>query len=388
MNIQHSGKRYLAAGLVVVLAGIVIWRSYLPGDGQGTATQAVVVKAMQVMQRDTPVNSEFIGQVKSKSEVKIMSKVAGNIVEKMVNGGDAIHQGQPLFRIDNKQYKSAVNSARASLQKAQSTLSHTRREVARYQKLAAVNGVARQTLDSYEAQAEQDAADVAASQAALQQALEDEQDTLIVSPVDGRIDVNDLSVGDYVAAGSTVMATVASLDPVWVQFSMSENEYLNLAGQGNGSLPAYLKDNLRLTLSNGAEYPLSGTIEQIDQGIDDATGTITIKALFNNPDRVLIPGMFARVTAQGAVYKGAILIPQRAVKELLDSTMVIVVKEDDTAESRTVKLGEKAGNMWIVQEGLQPGEKIVVEGIDKVKQGTTLSVTMIGPDEPPTAAQQ
>lgn len=389
MNIQNSGKVFLTIVLAAVLAGVLIWRFGLRSDAQTAASQqAVTVKAMQVMQRDTPVNSEFVGVVKSKSEVKIMSKVAGNIVAKMVNGGDTVVQGQPLFRIDNKQYQSAVNSAQASLRKAQSALNNTQREVVRYRKLASIDGVARQTLDTYEAQAEQDAADVAACQATLQQALEDEADTLIVSPVNGRIDINDLNIGDYAAAGSTVLATVASMDPVWVQFSMSENEYLDFAQQGKGSLPDELRDNLKLTLGNGTEYPLSGRIEQIDKGIDDATGTITMKALFDNPDKLLIPGMFAKVTAQGAVRKGAILIPQRAVKELLDSTTVIVVKEDNTAESRTVKLGEKIGNLWIVKDGLQADERIIVEGIDKVKQGTTLSVSMIGPDDLSTAAEQ
>ncbi len=379
---KRSSKLYVGVIALVILIGIAVVRSGLLTKTQTAKTpQAVEVKAMQVIKRDTPVNYEFVGKVQSKNEVKIMSKVSGNIVAKMVNGGDTVYKGQPLFRIDDKQYKSAIRSARAALSKSQATLNNAQKDLERYRQLAAINGIARQTLDTQVAQVEQDAAEVEVNRANLQQAIEDEQDTLIVSPVDGRIDVNDLSIGSYVAAGSTVMATVSSMDPVWVQFSMSENEYLKFAQLGNGSLPGTFKDHLKLTLSNGTEYPLLGHIEQIDKGISDTTGTITLKASFDNPQKLLIPGMFARIVAQGEVRQGALLIPQRAVKELLEKTFVIVVTDDNKAESRPVKLGDKVGNMWLVEEGLTENDRIVVEGIDKVKEGTSLKVTMIEPDD-------
>lgn len=378
---------------VIILAGLTGWAFMRLGGGKpsmGANMQggAVAVKAMQVVQRDTPINYEFVGKVTSKNEVKIMSKVSGNIVAKMVKGGDAVYQGQPLFRIDNKQYVSAINSAQAALTKSQATLRNTQRDVERYRKLAAIKGVAQQTLDSYEAQAEEEAATVEANRVAIQQAMEDEQDTLIVSPVDGRIDVNDVSIGQFVTAGSTTMATVSSLDPIWVQFSMSENEYIKLIRLGQGSLPVSFKDNLKLMLSDGSDYDLKGSIEQIDKGIGDTTGTITIKASFSNPQKFLLPGMFAKIVVPGEVRAGTILIPQRAVKELLDETFVTVISADSKAESRKVKMGERIGNMWVVNEGLAPGDVIVVEGIDKVKQGTDLKVSMITPEDLQTPAKQ
>ena len=367
--------------IVAIVAGVGVSRHIASFKPPMNMPQTVQVKAMQVIQRDTPINYEFVGQVKSKNEVKIMSKVSGNIVEKMVNGGDTVYKGQPLFRIDNKQYRSSVNSARAALNKSQATLDNTQKDVERYRKLVAVNGVARQTLDSQVAQAAEDAATVEVNRANLQQAQEDEQDTLILSPVDGRIDLSDLSIGDYVAAGSTKMATVSSIDPTWVQFSMSENEYLNLAQLGNGNLPSSFKDNLKLTLSNGTQYPLVGHIEQIDKGISDATGTITIKAAFSNPQRMLMPGMFAKVTAQGEVNQGALLIPQRAVTELLNKTFVSVVTDDNKAQSRQVTMGERIGNLWLVKDGITMNDRIIVEGLTKVKDGTALEVIMIQPDQ-------
>lgn len=377
---------------VIVLVGLGGWAFMRfggkPQTGMGMQGGPVGVKAMQVVQKDTPINYEFVGKVTSKNEVKIMSKVSGNIVEKMVKGGDTVYRGQPLFRVDNKQYLSAINSAQASLAKSQASLRNTQRDVERYRKLAAIKGVAQQTLDSYEAQAEEEAATVEANRASLQQAMQDEQDTLIVSPVDGRIDVNDVSIGQFVTAGSTTMATVSSLDPIWVQFSMSENEYIKLSRLGQGSLPASFKDNLKLVLSDGSEYALKGSIEQIDKGIGDTTGTIAIKASFSNPERFLVPGMFAKIVVHGELRTGAILIPQRAVKEVLDETFVTVVGVDNKAESRKVKMGEKVGNMWVVNEGLVAGDVVVVEGIDKVKQGTDLKVTMITPEALQTPAKQ
>jgi len=381
VSIKGSKKLYIGLLCVVILLGAIIMRSGISSKNQTTAAnQAVVVKAMQVVTRDTPISSEFVGQVKAKNEVKIMSKVSGNIVAKMVNGGDTVYKGQPLFQIDNKQYQSAIVSARAAVNKAQATLNNTQKDVERYQRLASIKGVAQQTVDAYVAQAEEEAATVEVNRADLQQAIENEQDTFIVSPVDGRIDVNDVSQGYYVVAGSTTMATVSSIDPVWVQFSMSETEYLKYIRSGNGSLPASFKEHLKLVLSDGKEYPLIGHIEQIDRGISDTTGTITLKASFDNPQKFLLPGMFARIVVQETVRQGALLIPQKAVKQVLDNTFVTVVTEDNKAESRQVKLGSKVGAMWLVEDGLNANERVVVEGIDKAKQGSLLQVTMIEPD--------
>ncbi len=388
MRIKGSKKLSIGLLVIAVLLGFMVARSGILSKPQVTAApQTVVVKAMQVVTKDTPVSREFVGQVKAKSEVKIMSKVAGNVVAKMVNGGDTVFKGQPLFQIDNKQYLSAIYSAKAALLKSQTTLNNTQKDVVRYQKLATVKGVAQQTVDAYVAQAEEEAAAVEVSRAALQQAIEDEQDTLIVSPVDGRIDVNDVSLGYYVAAGSTTMATVSSINPVWVQFSMSETEYLHFIRQGNGSLPAEFKEHLKLVLSDGTEYPFIGRVEQIDQGINTTTGTITIKASFENPQNYLLPGMFARVVVQEGVRQGALLIPQKAVKEVLDNTFVVVVTDDNKAESRQVKLGDRIGDMWLVEEGLSGTDRVIVEGIDKVKQGNALQVTMVQPDAQTPARQ-
>lgn len=349
--------------------------------------QAVEVQAIQVAQQDTPVTYEYVGQVQAKNEVKLQSKVSGNIVAKMVNGGAMVKKGQPLFQIDRRQYESSLLSAKAQLAQSEATLANSRLDVSRYKRLAAQDAIAQQTLDTQVSVEQQNMAAVEANQAQVQLAQENLADTLIVSPIDGRMDVNDLSVGSYVTAGSTVMATISSIDPVFVQFSMNENEYLQLANN-NGGLPNSWGNSLKLVLSNGTEYSATGQVEQVDRGINQNTGTITIKASFANAQQLLVPGMFARVIAAGEVHKGALLVPQRAVQELLGKNFITVVGEGDKAESRAVTMGAKVGNLWIVEAGLQPGDRVVVEGTNKVQPGAALAVTMVGLDQFMNPAKQ
>lgn len=341
--------------------------------------QEVMVKAMQVIQKDTPVTYEYVGEIVAKDEVQIQARVSGNIARKLVKGGDTVRAGQPLFEIDNRQYTASVADVQAQVAQAQASLSNIRRDVTRYQSLAAQGGIAAQTLDTSLAQAEQAQAQVDAYQAKLAQANNDLTDTVIVSPVDGRIGVGELSVGRYVQAGSTVLATVSSVDPVQVRFSMSENEYLKFARMGNS--PDAWGQNLKLLLSDGSTYPIAGHLEQIDRGMANQTGTLTMKAAFENPQHLLVPGMFARIVTVGENKIGALLIPQRAVQELLGKTFVTVVGADNKAETRAVKMGPKVGSLQVVEEGLTGQEVIVVEGFAKAQPGSPLKITMIGPDD-------
>ena len=340
--------------------------------------QEVAVKAMQVIQKNTPVTYEFVGEIVAKDEVRIQSQVSGTILKKLVKGGDAVHAGQPLFEIDPRQYQAAVADAQGAVAAAQATLSNTRRDVLRYKSLAEQGGIAVQTLDTNISKAEQEQAVVLAAQAKLTRAQNDLADTVIVSPVDGRIGVGELSIGAFVQAGSTLLATVSTVDPVQVRFSMSENEYLKFARMG--STPDAWGQKLTLTLSDGSQYPLSGRLEQVDRGMANQTGTLTMKAVFDNPQQFLVPGMFARILAVGETREGALLIPQRAVQEMLGKTFVTVATADNKAETRPVKLGPKIGNMQIVEQGLSLQDIVVVEGFAKAQQGSPLKVTMMTPD--------
>ena len=352
------------------------------------APQAVEVKVMQVVRKDTPIAYEFVGTIEAKNEVQIRAKVSGNIVAKMVTGGAEVSEGQPLFRIDSRQYNSALLTNQANAAQSEALLAKARKDVGRYNQLASQGAIAQQTLDNAVTEEQQSAAAANANWAKVQQAQEDIEDTTILSPLNGRIAINDLSVGSFVTAGSTVMATISSVDPVMVKFSMSENEYLHFAKNNKGASPTEWGRDLKLILSDGSTYPITGQIEQVDKGLTTGTGTLSFKASFANPNKLLVPGMFARVAVQSEVRSGAFLIPQRAVQQMLDKTLITVVGEGDKAETRAVKMGTKVGNMWVVDEGVTENDRIVVEGFLKTPPGTPVSVIMIGPDDLQTPAKQ
>ncbi|MBP2658483.1 MAG: efflux transporter, family, subunit [Firmicutes bacterium] len=384
---------------LVRISSKVRWRNYMAliifsmviisgcSKQAAPAPQAVEVKAMQVVRKDTPIAYEFVGTIEAKNEVQVRAKVSGNIVDKMVAGGAEVTEGQPIFRIDSRQYNSALLTNQATAAQAEALLAKSRKDVGRYNQLAEQGAISQQTLDNAVAEERQNAAAANANWAKVQQAQEDIEDTMILSPLNGRIDINDLSIGSFVSAGSTIMATISSVDPVMVKFSMSENEYLQFA-KNKGASPAEWGRDLKLILSDGSTYPLTGQIEQVDKGLATGTGTLSFKASFANPNKLLVPGMFARVAVQSEVRPGAFLIPQRAVQQMLDKTLVTVVGEGDKAETRVVKMGTKVGNMWVVDEGVTENDRIVVEGFLKAPPGTPVSVIMIGPDELQTPAKQ
>ncbi len=377
-------KRRLAGFVAAALVAVI-----LAGCGQQAArpAQAVPVKAVQVVKKDATVTYEYVGQVIAKNEVQIRARVSGNIVAKMVEGGATVAAGQPLFQIDRRQYEAALLTAQATLAQSEATLANSRLDTMRYEKLAAQQAIARQALDTQRTAEAQNAAVVAANRARVQSAANDLDDTLIIAPFAGRIDVKDPAIGSYVAAGTTVLATISNVDPVFVQFSVSESEYLKFTRRGAGTTEQMGKD-LRLLLSDGSQYPLPGQVEQIDRGLTQETGTLTMKAVFPNPQKLLIPGMFARIVALGEVRSGALLIPERAVQEMLGKTFVTVVGQGDKAEQKAVKMGPKVGTMWIVEEGIAEGDRIVVEGFAKAPPGTPLQVAMITPEDLKTAVKQ
>lgn len=373
-------NRGYCAGLSMILAGFI-----LAGCGSApvqVAPQAVPVKAVKVIQQDVTRAHEYAGQIQSRNEVKIQARVSGNIVEKMVSGGDMVKAGQPLFRIDSIQYESTLLSAQAQLVQAEANWENSRIDTQRYQSLLKAAAIPEQRLTTQQATERQNEAIVASYRALVKKAQDDVNSTLVVSPIDGRIDVNDVGVGTYVQAGTTTLVTVGSQDPVFVQFSMSENEYLSLRQASEDSVVSGGWGNdVLITLSNGAAYPIKGKVTQADRSLGNNSGTLTLKAAVANPDGILIPGMFARVKITGGPVKNAVLVPQRAVQQVLDKALVMVAGEGGKAEPRPVTLGEKVGSYYLVKEGLTVNDIVVVEGLTKVQEGVPLEVTIVTPEE-------
>ena len=383
VNILFFNKKMKAGSLL--LAAALAAGALLAGcGGQQQAAQgggAVQVKAMKVIKQDTPLTYEYAGQVKGKNEVKVQPRVSGTVVEKFVTGGQHVSAGQPLYKIDSRQYESAVLQAQATLAQSEATLNNARIDLNRDQELLASDAISEQTVTTQQANVNQYEAVAASNAALLKKAQENLDDTVVYAPMDGRLDVNDVAVGTYATAGQTTLVTIGSVDPVFIQFSISETEYLkymDLHALNSGGMD---QARVSVSLSNGEVYPLEGRLVQADRALSENTGTLTVKAQFDNPQGMLLPGMFARIRLGGEVIPGALLVPQRAVQQLLDKSFVILVGPDNKSISRTVNLGEKVGSYYIIRDGVTADDTVVVEGLTNLQEGRDLNVTMVTADE-------
>lgn len=367
---------------LALLAALALSASMLfAGCGSQQQQQAAnvsQVKAMKVLQQDTPVASQYAGQIAGRDEVKVQSKVSGNVVEKYFHGGDYVTAGQPLYRIDSRQYESAVLQAQATLAQSEATLSNAQTDLYRDQELLASDAISEQQVTTQQANVNAYSAAAAANAALLQKARQDLDDTVIYAPMSGQLSVDDVAVGTFAAAGSTNLVTIGTTDPVFVEFSISESEYLkfkNIQAMQSGSDKGGVQ--VSITLSDGSAYPYDGRIVQADRALAQNTGTLMVKALFQNPNGLLLPGMFARVKLTGETVPNAILVPQRAVQQLLGKSFVMVVNGDNKSEARTVTLGQKVGSYYIIKDGLSASDTVIVEGLSNLQEGKDLAVTMV-----------
>ena len=341
------------------------------GGKQAAGPAETLVKSMQVVKRDTPIVYEYSGFVEAQNEVQMKARVTGMITEKYVNGGDKVEKGQLMFVIDPRTYQATSWNYQAQVASAQADLSRVRRDADRYQKLYEQGAISKQTLDNTMAELEQSEAKVEAQKALLSSAQVDLGETNVVAPFSGKVSANDLAVGTFVTAGTTVLATISNSDPVRVKFSLAEAEYLKLVATkaADGTAPL---ENLTIVLADGSTYPLKGKLTQVDRSISEGTGTLTLKAEFDNPDKVLLPGMFAHLQANVGTKKDALLVPQRAVTEIMYKSFVYVVNSENKVEMKEVKLGARVGRLWVVESGLDGTENIIVEGTQKVKKGSVV----------------
>jgi membrane fusion protein (multidrug efflux system) len=315
------------------------------------------------IQQDESITKEWIGTTEGDVNAEIRPKVDGYLLRRVYVEGSFVRQGQLLFEIDPRQAQASLRQAEANLAQVDASLSKANRDVARYEPLAAQHAISQQELDN--ARSSQDAAkaSVGALRAAVEQARLNVAWTRVTSPINGIAGIAQAQVGNLVNP-QTVLATVSKVDPIRVSFPMSEQEYLRYEND-----PAMRNAQLELVLSDGSVHPHKGRIALSGRDVSVKTGTITVIGLFPNPNNLLRPGQFAKIRAVTAIRRAAVLIPQRAVNELQGVYQVAVVGPDSKAEVRPVKLGERVGANWIVEEGVTPGERVIIEGFSRVKNG-------------------
>jgi membrane fusion protein, multidrug efflux system len=336
----------------------------------------VVVQPVDV--RDTPVQAEFTGEIRGGEDVEVRARVAGYLQSQDYDEGTVVRKGQLLFQIDPKPFQATVARARADVAEAAARHSRAEIQVNRLRPLVADNAVSQQDLDNAVASEEASRASQAAAEAQLTSALLDLGYTRVTSPITGLAGNRQQDVGSYVGSPQpTVLTVVSSLDPVRFDFTISEAEYLAYAratqakaGKRSGPGP-----ELELVLADGSTYPAKGKITVVGRGVDAETGTLPLQATFPNPDGLLRPGQFGRVRLPVTTRKSAILIPQRAVQELQGTYNVFVVGNDSIAQIRAIKPGNRVGSDWVITDGLEPADKVVVEGLQKVRDGVKVRPT-------------
>jgi membrane fusion protein (multidrug efflux system) len=378
------GRKTAAIISTIILGTSIIFSGC--GQQEQAEQKNTPVKAMKVIQQDTPIAYSYPGHLQGKEEVQVHARVSGSILEKYFSGGDFVYAGQPLYKLDSRQYETAVISAQAELSKAESNLRNAQEELGRYETLWKDRAVSEQTLTNKRADVEGYMATVAAERAAVRKAQENLDDTIVYAPMSGRVSVDDVAVGTYATAGTTTLVTVGTMDPINVQFSVSETEYLNLLAEAMETGVDIRNDNtpiprIKISLSNGKDYPYIGDIIAADRALSTNAGSLTIRATIANPQGILLPGMFVQVRLVGTKSMNAMLVPQRAVQQLLDESFVLVVGENGKSISKNVKVGEKVGSYYIIEKGLEPSDVVIVEGLTNLQAGQGIDVTMVTPDE-------
>lgn len=339
------------------------------------------VQVAPVIQKDVPLVSEWIGTLDGSVNADIRPKVEGYLLRQFYKEGQYVHPGDPLFEIDPRQFRAAMDQAQGALGQAEAVLAKTSHDVERFTPLVAERAISQQELDNALSAQKNAQAAVAAAQAAVEQSALNLAWTKVTSPIEGIVGIAKAQVGDLVNP-QAVMTTVSTVDPIRVTYGISEREYLRLAEGINRSNYATTEQGsvLELVLDDGRVYPEKGRERMADREVDPKTGTMTIRGFFPNPRHILRPGQFGKVRAALAVKTGALLVPQRAVMELQGGYRVAVVGADNKADIRAVEPGERVADLWVIDKGLKAGESVIVSGIQYVRAGMTVKTKPGAPE--------
>lgn len=331
------------------------------------------VKVATVLQRTVPIYVENIGETVGASDVEIRARVAGFLESVNFDEGSLVHKNQLLYTIDPKPYEAELATASGHMAEAEARLAKAKQDVARYKPLVELNAISRQEYDTAVAAQDAAAASVEAAKAVEENAKIDLGYTKIYSPIDGIIGKTQVKPGNLVGRGeNTLLTIVSNVDSIHVRSNLSERDYLRLA-RAKAAVKEKQKDNFELVLADGTVHKYKGTLVFADRAVDPATGTLGIEASFPNPDGLLRPGQYARLRAAIDTKQNAILVPQSAVQELQGTYSVAVLGTDNKIAMRSVQAGQRIGSLWIIDSGLAAGEKIVVEGLQKVREGVTVT---------------
>jgi membrane fusion protein, multidrug efflux system len=379
-------KLWIVGVFALFVIGLIIGAvrpKHVSGAPSGASPDVEVV---QVEQKDVPIYHEYIGTLDGFTNADVRAQVTGYIMRQGYQEGAFVKKGQLLFEIDPRPFQAALDQAEGQLAQAKAMLANaqavqrrTELDVNRYTPLAKEQAASQQDLDNAvqnnmaaKATVATAEAQIRTAQAAVETARINLDFTRLVAPIDGIAGQAQLQVGALVNLSSGPVTSVSTVDPIKVYFTVSEPQYLGWRKRfptESSRLAADKNLRLELILADGTTYPHEGSFYFADRQVNESTGAIRIAGLFPNPGNILRPGGYGKVRAVIRMQQGALLVPQRAVSELQGSYQVAVVGSDDKVSIRTVTVGDRTGTQWIISEGLAPGERVVAEGIQKVRQG-------------------
>ncbi len=333
-------------------------------------------KVFEIKAQDVPIYKEFVGQVYGEKDIPIRARVEGFLEKISFVEGSKVKKGQLLYTIDSDPFQEAVAAQQSMVSQAKTMLIQTESDLSRVKPLAEMNAVSKRDLDISQAQRDAAVSSLEAANANLRIAQINLGYTKLYAPIDGIIGKTLAREGEFVGKNPNpvILNTVSKINTVRVHFFLSENEYISVAKEyiknHNHSIQTNnVKIELELILSDGSVYEHKGIIDFIDRNVNPSTGTILLQATFPNPNGFIRPGQFARVKARVKEEKGALLVPQKCVTELQGQYSVFIVNAENKVEAKQIKIGNKIGDYWIVKEGLQNNDKVVLEGLQKVKSG-------------------
>jgi membrane fusion protein, multidrug efflux system len=330
------------------------------------------VLVTEVIQKDVPLVKEWIGSLDGSVNADIRARVSGYLVSQNYKEGTLVHQGDPLFQIDSSTYEAAAEQAKSSLAQSEANQLQAEQSEKRETQLFEQKVESAQSRDNAVQANVAAKAEVKAQQAAVRQAQLNLQFTKITAPVTGITGIANPGIGDLVGpSDAQPLMTMSTVDPIKVYLKISEQDYLKFAKrvEQTRSAAGGMAPPVEIILADGTLYPQPGKFSAVDREVDQQTGTIRLAALFPNPANILRPGGFVRVRVTVRNVSGALLVPQRAVNELQTSDEIAVVEADNKVAIRPVKVGERLGSLWVIEEGIKPGERVIVEGAQKVRDG-------------------
>ena len=342
------------------------------------------IQVVKVIQKDIPIKRDFVGQIYGFQDIPIRARVEGYLEGVLFDEGFPVKKGKLLYTIDAQPFQAEVASMQSKVAEAQTYLVNAENELARYKPLAEINAVSKSDLDA--AQASRDAAEASldAAKANLRMAQINLGYTRISSPIDGLIGKTDAREGEFVGRepNPVILNVVSDISKIRVQFFFTEAEYLSIAREFKHSTDEegnvdrenpQNRNNLELILADGTIYEYKGSVDFLGREVDPSTGSILIQALFDNPKGLLRPGMYAKVRVQFEMAEGALLIPQRCVTELQGQYSVYVVEDGNTVKSRQIETRQTFGDMVLIRSGLELGDQVVIDGLQKVASGMTVN---------------